>query len=116
MIAIKIIVVLGAFPYYQHRYRGENFQAVAQDILRRTAGRSLYANNVSASGMSVIAHADVLRLPAAPITFPPEKWESGFVIAYAPDPDLGRVAGEYRLGGNKLYLLCRGAACTEALQ
>lgn len=56
---------------------------------------------------------DVLRLPAPPLTFPPRQWESGFVMAYAPDPRLGQVAVEYRLGGNTLYLLCRGAACGE---
>jgi 4-amino-4-deoxy-L-arabinose transferase-like glycosyltransferase len=111
IIAVKIVAVLVAFPYYQSRYRGENFEAAARDIMQRTAGQPLYANNVSASGMSVTAHLDILRLPAAPLTFAPPRWETGFVMAYTPDPELGRVAKEYRLGGNTLYLLCRGAAC-----
>ena len=114
MIAVKLIVVLALFPYYQSRYRGENFETTARAILQRTAGKPLYSSNVSASGMSVIAHLDVLRLPAAPIVFPPQNWETGFVIAYTPDPAQGQVAAEYRLGGNTLYLLCRGAACGGA--
>jgi hypothetical protein len=113
IIAVKVIAVLVAFPYYQSRYRGENFEVAARDIVQRTAGQPLYTNNVSASGMSVTAHVDVLRLPAPPLTFAPPRWETGFVIAYTPDPELGRVAKEYRLGGNTLYLLCRGAACGE---
>jgi len=111
MIVVKLILVLALFPYYQSRYRGENFEVAARDIVKRTAGHALYTNNVTASGMSVTAHIDVLRLPAAPITFPPGQWESGFVITYQPDPALGQVAAEYRFGGNRLYLLCRGAAC-----
>jgi 4-amino-4-deoxy-L-arabinose transferase-like glycosyltransferase len=113
IIAVKVVAVLVAFPYYQSRYRGENFEAAAQDIVRRTAGQPLYTNNVSASGMSVTAHMDILRLPAAPLTFAPSRWETGFIMAYTPDPELGRVAKEYRLGGNTLYLLCRGVACGE---
>lgn len=103
--------VFAVFPYYQKQYRGENFETTARDILRRASGQPFDANNVSASGLSVTAHLDVLRLPAPPLTFPPRQWESGFVMAYAPDPRLGQVAVEYRLGGNTLYLLCRGAAC-----
>jgi hypothetical protein len=114
MIVVKLILVLALFPYYQSRYRGENFEEAARDIVKRTAGHALYTNNVTASGMSVTAHIDVLRLPAAPITFPPGQWESGFVITYQPDPALGQVAAEYRFGGNRLYLLCRGAACEGA--
>jgi 4-amino-4-deoxy-L-arabinose transferase-like glycosyltransferase len=113
-IVVKLAVVLALFPYYQKQYRGANFETTARDILKRTAGQPLYAGNVSASGLSVTAHLDVLRLPAPPLTFPPGQWESGFVTAYEPDPRLGRVAAEYRLGGNTLYLLCRGAACAKA--
>jgi hypothetical protein len=111
MIAAKLAVVLILFPYYQNRYRGENFEVAARDILQRTAGHPLYTSNVTAGGMSVTAHIDVLRLPAAPITFPPQKWETGFVISHQPDAGLGSMVVEYRFGGNKLYLLCRGAAC-----
>jgi len=115
-IAVKLVVVVALFPYYQKHYRGENFEVTARDILQRTAGQPLYANNVSASGLSVTAHIDILRLPAPPLVFPPEQWESGFVIAYTLDAKMGRAVAEYRLGGNNLYLLCRGAACGKATQ
>lgn len=110
-VVAKLVVVLAAFPYYQKQYRGENYATAARDIMERTRGYPLYANNVSASGLSVTAHLDILRLPAPPLTFPPSQWESGFVINYTQDPALGKVAMQYRLGGNDLYLLCRGAAC-----
>ena len=114
MLAAKLVLVLVAFPYYQSYYRGANYAAVARQILDRTAGHPLYTTNDSASGLSVTANIDVLRLPAAPITYPPQQWDSGFVITYKPDGAVGRVAEQYRLGGRDLYLLCRGAACSTA--
>src|SRR5262249_31049538 len=110
-LALKLFAVLAVFPYYQKHHRGENYAVVARQILSRTDGHPLYANNVSASGLSVTAHLDVLRLPRPPLAFPPAQWESGFVINYSPDPALGAVSERYRLGGNELYLLCRGAVC-----
>jgi 4-amino-4-deoxy-L-arabinose transferase-like glycosyltransferase len=111
LLALKLVFVLALFPYYQRTYRGENYAQAARAILERTQGHALYTTNVSASGLSVAAHLDLLRLPAPPLAWPPAQWESGFVIAYTPDPALGRVAERYRLGGNELYLLCRGSAC-----
>lgn len=113
-IAVKLVAVLILFPYYQAHYRGANYAAAARSIVERAAGQPLYTINDTASGLSVTAEIDVLRLPAPPLTVPPERWESGFVVAYRPDPAAGRVAAEYRLGGNTLYLLCRGAACDKA--
>ncbi len=113
-VALKLIFVLVLFPYYQEHYRGRNYEAAARDIQHRAAGQPLYTGNDAASGLSVTAHLNILRLPAPPLTRPPAQWESGFVLAYAPDAALGRLAAEYRLGGNTLYLLCRGAACTKS--
>ena len=113
VLALKLAAVLVLFPWYQSHYRGENYAITARQIVERTAGYPLYANNVSASGLSVTAHIDVLRLPRPPLTFPPPTWDSGFVIDYSPDAKLGSVAEHYRLGGNDLYLLCRGAACKK---
>jgi 4-amino-4-deoxy-L-arabinose transferase-like glycosyltransferase len=111
LLAVKLALVLAVFPYYQRTYRGENFALAAQAILERTQGHALYTTNVSASGLSVAANLDILRLSAPPIAWPPREWETGFVISYTPDPGLGRVVKQYRLGGKVLYLLCRGAAC-----
>jgi len=33
------------------------------------------------------------------------------VLSYTPNPELGEVRYHYQLGGDDLYLLCRGAAC-----
>jgi hypothetical protein len=69
--------------------------------------------NVSASGLSVAAYIDTARLPLPPLVIPPAQWSAGFVIAYEPDPQLGDIAEKYRLGGNDIYLLCRGDACVS---
>ncbi|MBM3358593.1 MAG: hypothetical protein FJY54_12805 [Betaproteobacteria bacterium] len=111
LLAFKLVVMLAAFPLYQKYYRGENYLATAYDIHRRSQGHALFTTNDAASGLAVTAHLNILRLPAPPLGFPPEKWESGFVVAYRPDPKVGEIAHQYRLGGNDLYLLCRGAAC-----
>ena len=111
LIVVKLLVVLIAFPLYQQRYRGANYAEAAQAIIARTAGYPLYTLNVSASGLSVTAYIDTARLPKQPLAFPPTNWRDGFVVAYEPDEKVGQVAERYRLAGNDLYLLCRGAAC-----
>jgi 4-amino-4-deoxy-L-arabinose transferase-like glycosyltransferase len=111
LLAVKLALALAIFPYYQKTYRGENFQAVARDILERSRDHPLYTMNVTASGLSVAANLDILRLPAPPVAWPPPEWETGFVISRVPDPGAGKEFMKYRLGGSDLYLLCRGAAC-----
>jgi 4-amino-4-deoxy-L-arabinose transferase-like glycosyltransferase len=111
LIGFKFLIMLIGFPLYQERYRGANYQETAQTIMKRTTGYPLYSMNVSASGLSVAAYIDTARLPQAPLAFPPAQWSDGFVIAYEPNPELGTLAEKFRLGGNELYLLCRGAAC-----
>jgi hypothetical protein len=111
LIVVKLLVVLIAFPLYQQRYRGANYAEAAQAIIARTKGHPLYTLNVSASGLSVTAYIDTARLPQQPLAFPPANWRDGFVVAYEPDEKVGQVAERYRLAGNDLYLLCRGAAC-----
>ena len=110
-IVLKLALVLVAFPLYQQRYRGANYAEAARAIIVRTAGNPLYTTNVSASGLSVAAYIDVARLPQPPLTFPPENWQHGFVIAYETDDQLSVLVTQYRLGGDNLYLLCRGTAC-----
>lgn len=115
-IVLKLLVVTIAFPLYQSRYRGENYLRTAETLIDVTKGHPLYTFNVSASGLSVAAYIDVARLPQPPLTFPPADLKDGFIIAYTPDPKIGEVAAQYRLGGNDLYLLCRGTACAAARQ
>jgi hypothetical protein len=111
LIMIKLILVLVLFPLYQQRYRGANYAEAAREIIQKTAGHVLYTTDVSASGLSVAAYINLARLSQPPLTLPPTNWNNGFVIAYVADPGLGAVVEKYRLGGNDLYLLCRGTAC-----
>jgi hypothetical protein len=111
LVVLKVVAVLAVFPYYQKTYRGENYATVARQIHERVGSHPVWSSNSTASGLSVTAHLDILRLPAPALTWPPGEWSSGFVMNYTPDPKLGEVAEVYRMGGNELYLLCRGAAC-----
>jgi hypothetical protein len=113
MVAFKFIAAIFLFPYYQSHHRGENYARTARDIIEFTAGHPLYATDVSASGLSVAGYIDAWRYPLPPLRWMPESWDNGFVMAYHPHPEIGKVARHYRLGGNDLYLLCRGSACQE---
>ena len=109
-IALKYVLGLWAFPAYQEKFRG-NYAATAADIMNTTQGFPLYVTDVSATGLSVAANIDTLRYPDRPIQWPPQEWSNGFVLSYTANPELGRVSRRYPLGGNELFLLCRGAAC-----
>ena len=110
-LVLKFVAVLVLFPYYQSQYRGQNYDETAADILSLTQGQPLYATNVSAAGLSVTAYLNKRRVPAPALQWPPDTWSSGFVVALNADEALGKVHKKYRLGGNDLYLLCRGNSC-----
>ncbi|HSD60685.1 MAG TPA: glycosyltransferase family 39 protein [Burkholderiales bacterium] len=112
-VVLKLLLLAVALPWYQEHYRGRNYAEAAQAIFARTRGQPLYVTDVSASGLSVTAHLNLLRLPQPPLLWPPRDWGEGFIIARTDDPALGRVAERYRLGGDNLYLLCRGSACAQ---
>jgi 4-amino-4-deoxy-L-arabinose transferase-like glycosyltransferase len=115
-LVFKLVLALAVFPYYQQVYRGENHLHAARDIHGMTAGHPLYNLNVTAVGLSVAAHINLWRLPDPPLTFPPGAWTDGYVIHNVPDPQAGQVVRTWRLGGDDLYLLCRGTACSAREQ
>ena len=110
-LVFKFAAALFIFPYYQSHYRGQNYDETAADILALTRGQPLYASNVSASGLSVTAYLNQRRVPAPVLRFPPGQWTSGFVVGLTADETLGKMYKQYRLGGDDLFLLCRGEAC-----
>jgi 4-amino-4-deoxy-L-arabinose transferase-like glycosyltransferase len=109
-VVLRYAIGLWIFPWYQDNYRG-HYAATAAEIAATTRGFPLYATDVSSTGLSVTAHLDTSRYPAPYLQWPPAQWSDGFVLSYAPNVELGEVAASYALGGNTLYLLCRGAAC-----
>ncbi|HQT25607.1 MAG TPA: hypothetical protein PLK99_03305, partial [Burkholderiales bacterium] len=112
-LVFKLLFMFVLFPVYQNEYRGKNYLDAAGTIVEETKGFPLYVTDVSASGLSVAGYLDVLRWPESPVTFPPGKWNSGFVLSYEENPSLGKTKKIYKLGGDMLYLLCRGDACTR---
>jgi 4-amino-4-deoxy-L-arabinose transferase-like glycosyltransferase len=114
-IAFSFALGLFIFPYYQHKFRGENYALAAADIISITQGQPLYVTDSSASGLNVAAYINQQRYPQQALQYPPEKLAAGFIIARTPDSPPAKIAKEYRLGGDMLYLLCRGAACEPGL-
>lgn len=110
MIALQWALTLVIFPYYQQHFRGENYYTTAQNIMRETGDLPLYATDASAAGMSVVAYIDSMNTRPA-LMAPPEHWQNGYVISYQASPELGTVYRQYKLGGDTMYLLCRGTAC-----
>ncbi|MBI1175181.1 MAG: hypothetical protein GC139_07945 [Sideroxydans sp.] len=114
IIAFKLLFGLLLFPYYQASYRGANYAQTAQVIMKRTHGHPLYVNDVRSAGLSLVSYIDQARWPAAPLLFPPQQFDSGFVLSPSNDPALGQWQETYTLGGDQVFLLCRGTACTAA--
>ncbi|MEQ1773353.1 MAG: hypothetical protein ABL891_06165 [Burkholderiales bacterium] len=110
-VVLKFIIAAALFPYYQQRVRGENYARVAQQVLQRVADFPLYTHDVSAAGLSVTAYMNIRRLPKPVLTFAPAQWDNGFAVSNVADEKLGKIAAQYPLGSNVLYLHCRGAAC-----
>ena len=102
--------MLWVSPTYLREHRGD-YASVAAEIETLTAGSPLYANDVSATGLSVVANLDSRRFPGQPVQWPPADGSSGFVIANEQDASVGNVVRKFPLGGRAVYLLCRGAAC-----
>ena len=112
-ILLRFVLGLWLFPWYEAHYRG-NYAATAAEIEAVTRGFPLYATDVSATGLSVTAHLDTLRFPDEYLRWPPKQWTNGFVLSYGANAELGQTKATYPLGGNTLYLLCRGAACSAS--
>ena len=110
-VVLRYAIGLWGFPWYQANYRGD-YAATAAKIMATVGDAPLYATDVSATGLSVAAHIDTARYPAAYLHWPPAQWDYGYVLSYTADPSLGEVRTRYAIGGNELFLLCRGAACT----
>jgi len=110
VIAVKYVAALWVFPAYLREHRGD-YAALAADIEALTKGFALYATDVSATGLSVVANIDARRFPQQPLQWPPREWSAGFVLANAENPEVGLIFRKYAVGGKPLYVLCRGEAC-----
>ena len=110
-LVLKFATALVLFPYYQSHFRGQNYDETAADILMLSKGQPLYTANSSAAGLSVTAYLNKRRLPEPVLQFPPADLTSGFIVGLTADEKLGKVYKKYRLGGDNMFLLCRGAAC-----
>ncbi len=112
-IAFSFVLGLLVFPYYQHKFRGENYALTATDVISIVGQQPLYVTDSTASGLNVAAYINQQRYPHQALQYVPTQWEHGFVLARTADPQLGKVHKKYQLLGDELYLLCRGTACAQ---
>jgi hypothetical protein len=54
---------------------------------------------------------NIQRLPQPVLTFAPANWDNGYAVSNVADEKLGKIAMQYAIGGDMLYLHCRGTAC-----
>lgn len=113
MLVLKFVAALALFPYYQSHFRGQNYDETAADIIALTRNAPLYSMDVSSAGLNVTAYLNQRRLPATALQWPPTEWSDGYVVTRSADDAVGQVYRKYQLGGDVLYLLCRGTACTR---
>jgi 4-amino-4-deoxy-L-arabinose transferase-like glycosyltransferase len=119
LLLVKFLLGFGGYSLIESKMRGD-YLGTAHDILQKTAKFPLYVDDDSATGLSVTSQLNVLRLPEAPLTRCTErdaivKKGGGFHIVNNPNgyPNT-QVFQEYKLGRNKLYVLCEGKACKPA--
>jgi 4-amino-4-deoxy-L-arabinose transferase-like glycosyltransferase len=114
-IMLNVVLGLVIFPYYQRNYRGENHAVAAADILIHTKEQPLFVTDTTTNGLSVTAYINQRRYPQQALQFPPLNLESGFIISMTGGSEAEKIVKEYQLGGDKLFLLCRGTACESGL-
>ena len=111
MVALGFVMKGILFPYYQSHYRGENYFDKAQDILKHYGNLPLYSMDSTAVGSSVTAYIDSINFAHPALGYPSMNFSNGIVLASSPDVVSGQIIKSYQLGGNTLYLICRGEAC-----
>jgi hypothetical protein len=87
-------------------------------ILVHVGEQPIYANDVTAVGLSLVANLNTMRPSRPPITSPPLNFSSGYVLAREVDPNVGDISLTFSVGRNAdgkrtRYLLCRGPACAQ---
>jgi 4-amino-4-deoxy-L-arabinose transferase-like glycosyltransferase len=114
IIAFKFAFVLVLFPYYQTHVRGENYVIAARHIMQKTAGYPLYVYDFRDVAESIVTQIDIDRLSHSFVKSPPAIWDNGFLLSPDSDKSKGYLVEKIPLGGDQIYLLCRGAACQQA--
>ena len=110
-IVVTIPVALVISPWISTRQHG-NSAKVAAEIDALTKGQPVYTGDGGSETLAVIAHLDVLRLPAEPIGTGPRQAKDGFFLFRVPAPEwAGKEVASFSLGRMPLGLLCRGSAC-----
>lgn len=108
-LALQALIFIVLFPYYQSHYRGENYLITARDVQKIGLAQAIYSDDTTATGLNIVMYLDVLRYPKLAIQYPPPQWSNGLVLSRTTT--LGRIVKTYQLGGDQVFLLCRGAAC-----
>lgn len=111
VLALQAIIFVAILPYYQSHYRGENYLVTASEVQQIAQTQPIYSDDTTAAGLNIVLFLDMMRYPQTAIQYPPKQWDHGFVLTRTADVMVGRVVKTYQLGGDQVFLLCRGTAC-----
>lgn len=123
LVLVKFLFGFFGYEFIEKNMRG-NYLAIAEDIMQKTEKYPLYIDDDTAIGLSLASQINILRLSGTkPLT---RCWNretitkkgGGFhlinpndLAKYQERHQNTRLFQEYKLGRNKIYLLCEGGAC-----
>lgn len=120
LVLIKFCFGFFGYTFIQNKMRGDYLE-VAEAVFQKTGQFPVYINDDSATGLSVTAHLNVLRLPMPPLTRCRNRDSikengGGFYLVNNPeDYKNTKIFEIYKLGRNTVYLLCEGKACHKQI-
>ena len=88
-VGVAYLLALVGHPLYQ-QYRG-NYAQAAQAIIARAGDFPVFVKDDTALGLSIAANLDAQHGSRPLVTAPPADFQSGFVLARNPDPNLGQL-------------------------
>ncbi len=121
MLVVKLFFGIYGYTLIERKVRGD-YTTIAQDVIQKTQGHPLYIEDDTATGLSVTAQIDVLRLPEAPLTRCKDRHgnivrkEGFYLVNDLKGYEKSQVFHQYSLGRHKLYLLCNGKACHKKIR
>ncbi|MDQ6987133.1 MAG: glycosyltransferase family 39 protein [Mariprofundaceae bacterium] len=107
ILVVKIPYSFAVLPYIKDWRADRSLKAVVVDVLDKTRDKPVYTRNDTAAGLSIAAYMNV-RLPLEQHI----RWDNTdkhgiFIMAEAPDADIGELVKDYPIRGRHLYLYWR---------
>lgn len=108
VIVLKVPYSLFALPYIKDGMQERDVKQVAREVMRLSLDAPLYTENDVSTGLAIAAYIDVWRQDRPPVTWNTDRSRTGYVLAEAETPELGRLIRTWRLRGDHVYLYMQG--------